>query len=54
VTEFERQYEELDGFGRFAGLFQFGDMPHEKAASNMKLYADEIKPEIDTLGDVTP
>jgi hypothetical protein len=54
VAELERQYDELDGFRRFAGLFQFGGMPHEKAVKNMELYADEVKPEVDKLVEMTP
>lgn len=49
VAEIERQYEELGGFGRFAGLFQFGDMPHNKAVKNMELYADEVMSEVSRM-----
>jgi alkanesulfonate monooxygenase SsuD/methylene tetrahydromethanopterin reductase-like flavin-dependent oxidoreductase (luciferase family) len=49
TAELERQYEQLGGFGRFAGLFQFGSLPHEKTVKNMELFADEVMPEIAKL-----
>jgi alkanesulfonate monooxygenase SsuD/methylene tetrahydromethanopterin reductase-like flavin-dependent oxidoreductase (luciferase family) len=54
VEELENQYEEIGGFGRLAGTFQFGDMPDWKARKNLQLYADEVKPEVDKIGDVNP
>ncbi|MEY7851753.1 LLM class flavin-dependent oxidoreductase [Natrarchaeobius sp. A-rgal3] len=49
VAEIERQYEIVDGFGRLAGQFQYGDMPIEKAEKNLKLYAEEVMPAIRQL-----
>ncbi len=50
VTEIEDQYETVGGFGRLAGLFQFGTLPHENTRKNLQLYADEVLPEIEHWG----
>jgi len=49
VEQLEAEYEQLGGFGRFAGLFQFGDMPHETVVGSMERYADEVMPEVAKL-----
>jgi alkanesulfonate monooxygenase SsuD/methylene tetrahydromethanopterin reductase-like flavin-dependent oxidoreductase (luciferase family) len=49
TEEIERQYEEVGGFGRFVGLFQFGSLPHNLAMKNLELFADEVMPEINQL-----
>lgn len=35
------------GCGNLLGLFQLGDMPHEKARANMQRYAEAVKPRVD-------
>jgi alkanesulfonate monooxygenase SsuD/methylene tetrahydromethanopterin reductase-like flavin-dependent oxidoreductase (luciferase family) len=54
VEEIERQYETIGGFGELSGTFHFGDMPNWKVRKNLELYADEVKPEVDKLGNVNP
>jgi len=54
AEQIEAQYETVGGLGRLVGLFQFGDMPNWKARKNLELYADEVKPEVDKIGDVNP
>ncbi len=51
VAEIEDQYETVGGFGRLAGLFQFGTLPHELTTKNLELYADEVLPEVANLGE---
>ncbi len=52
VEKIENQYEYVDGFGRLVGLFQFGDLPDDKMRQSLELFRDEVKPEIDDLGEV--
>ena len=49
TEEIERQYEEVGGFSRFVGLFQFGSLPHDLTIKNHELFADEVMPEIRKL-----
>ncbi len=35
------------GNGNLLGLFQLGNMPHEKALANMRRYAEQVKPVVD-------
>ena len=34
------------GFGRVVGLFQVGDMPHQRALANMELFGREVMPSL--------
>ncbi|MEY7851763.1 LLM class flavin-dependent oxidoreductase [Natrarchaeobius sp. A-rgal3] len=54
VADIEEMYEAVGGFGRLVGHFHFGDLPHELAMKNLELYAEEVKPEVDKIGDVNP
>ncbi|WP_254544709.1 LLM class flavin-dependent oxidoreductase [Halomarina pelagica] len=54
VEELKRQYDVVDGFGRIVGQFHFGDLPDWKMRKSLKLYAEEVKPEVDEIGDVNP
>ncbi|MEY7851647.1 LLM class flavin-dependent oxidoreductase [Natrarchaeobius sp. A-rgal3] len=49
VSEIERQYEIVGGFGRLAGQFQYGNMPKDRAEKSLELFADEVMPEIEKL-----
>jgi alkanesulfonate monooxygenase SsuD/methylene tetrahydromethanopterin reductase-like flavin-dependent oxidoreductase (luciferase family) len=35
------------GCGNLLGLFQLGDMPHEKVKENLRRYAEEVRPKVD-------
>lgn len=54
VEQIEDMYEAVGGFGRLVGHFQFGDLPERHGRRNLELYADEVKPEVDKIGDVRP
>lgn len=54
AEELERQYEAVGGLGRIVGQFHFGDLPDWKTRKNLKLYAEEVKPRVDDIGDVNP
>ncbi len=49
VAEIERQYEVSGGFGTLVGGFHFGDLPPELMEKSMRLYAEEVMPEIRRL-----
>lgn len=49
TAEIERQYEEVGGFGRYVGLFQFGDLADNLVNKNLELFTDEVMPEIRRL-----
>ncbi len=50
TEEIERQYEAMGGFGRFVGLFQFGNLADASVRKNLELFADEVMPELRSLG----
>lgn len=54
IESLEDQYERVGGFGRLVGQFHFGDLPDDKARKNLEMFADEVKPEIEGVGDVNP
>ena len=45
LNTIQQQQEKL-GFGSFLGLFRYGDMPHERAAKSMKLFAEQVMPKL--------
>lgn len=45
VSQIQVQMREL-GAGVFIGLFQFGSMPHEMACRNIRLFSEEVLPEL--------
>jgi len=51
AAEIERQYEDVGGFGRLGGLFQFGTLPDEEVRRSLELYADEVMPAVRRIGD---
>ena len=46
TAELERKYETMGGFGKLAAGFQFGSMPPELVEKNLRLYAEEVMPEV--------
>lgn len=54
ADQLKKQYEEVGGLGRIVGQFHFGDLPDWKMRKSLRLYADEVKPEVDKIGDVNP
>lgn len=53
AAEIERQYDAVGGFGRLAGQFTFGNLDHEKALASRELFADEVMPQLRSMGQVT-
>lgn len=49
VAEIERQYETMGGFGYFLGLFQFGTMPNDMVTENLRRFAEEVAPRLDSI-----
>ncbi len=54
IEKVEQLYEDSGGFGRLVLHFSFGNLEHEKVLRNIERYVDEVKPEIDKIGDVNP
>lgn len=54
IEKLENLYEQSGGFGRIVVHLSFGNMEHEKALGNIERYIDEVKPEVDKIGDVNP
>lgn len=54
VEKLEHLYESSGGIGRVVGHFCPGDIPHDRAMRNIERYADEVKPQVDAIGDVNP
>lgn len=48
IQELQAQAKTLD-CGVIMGLFQFGSMPHELAMKNIRLFADQVLPEVQKL-----
>jgi alkanesulfonate monooxygenase SsuD/methylene tetrahydromethanopterin reductase-like flavin-dependent oxidoreductase (luciferase family) len=46
TAELERKYEEMGGFGKLAAGFQFGTLPPALTEKNLRLYAEEVMPEV--------
>jgi hypothetical protein len=42
------------GAGIFMGMFQVGDMPHDKVMLSMELFADKVLPHLPRDTAVTP
>jgi alkanesulfonate monooxygenase SsuD/methylene tetrahydromethanopterin reductase-like flavin-dependent oxidoreductase (luciferase family) len=51
TSEIESQYETMGGFGTLIGLFQFGTLPDKYARKNIRMFGEEVLPEIRDLGD---
>ncbi len=48
-SELIAQYEAVGGFGRLFGGFQFGTLPPEKTEASLRLFANEVLPELRDL-----
>jgi len=46
VTRMLSERQQALGFGRVVGLFQVGDMPHQRALANMELFGREVMPSL--------
>lgn len=46
TADLEHKHETMGGFGKLAAGFQFGSMPPELVKKNLRLYADEVMPEV--------
>lgn len=51
TQEIKDQYETMGGFGTLIGLFQFGSLPDRLARKNIRLFGEEVIPEIEDLAD---
>lgn len=51
AAEIERQYDAMGGFGTLISLFHFGTLPDGLTRKSLRLFAEEVKPAIDDLGD---
>lgn len=51
VEEIERQYEAMGGFGTLINLFHFGTLPDDLTKKSLRLFAEEVKPAIEDLGE---
>lgn len=54
VEKLERLYEQSGGFGRIVVHLSVGNMDQETSLRNIERYMDEVKPEVDRIGDVNP
>jgi len=46
-------YKKVGGFGHLIGMLHSGDMPFKHTAKSMKLFAEEVVPQIKDLGTVS-
>lgn len=53
VEQIEHQYDLMGGFGNLIGLFHFGTLPDDLMRKSLELFADEVMPEIRSLGPET-
>ena len=53
VAKLKKMYKQMGGFGHLIAMLHSGDMPYENAAKSMKLFAEEVAPQLKDIGTVS-